>query len=242
MINDTKYWKERHITKKGYISAVGNKNYSNKANNYIYKILEERYLKLLKNLDIKKNTKILDAGSGIGILSKFLSKNGFTVTASDISKEALESIKDNKIQTICSSIENINLPASSFEISQCFDVLYHILNEKNWENSIANLCKLSNKYVILHERFLKRKPIISSKHINVRTYRTTKEMLEKYGYKEYMSTPTHFFVLRIFTYKISKYFPKMFYKIDKFTLNTLDKFKINTLGSHHIKVFRKMET
>jgi cyclopropane fatty-acyl-phospholipid synthase-like methyltransferase len=205
----------------------------------MYEIVKERYSKLLKTLDIKEGTKLWDAGSGIGIFSNYLDKKGFKVTASDISKDALEGIDNKNIIKICTSIERVKVPTQYFEISHCFDVLYHILDDKEWDKSIKNLCNLSNKYVILHERFQKRKQLISSKHVNARPYKKTIDTLEKYGFKEYKSTATHFIAQRLFTYKFSKYFPKTFYKIDKFILQILDTLKLNSLGSHHIKVFKR---
>jgi SAM-dependent methyltransferase len=240
MIDDKQYWIKRHKSKKGFMSAVGQRNHSNKANYYVYKMLTDRYRKLLGKLDMAKNAKVLDAGSGIGIFSKFMESQGFQVVAADISQEALDAIGDTKIKTICTSIDKIDFPKGHFDISQCFDVLYHILSDREWEDSIANLCDLSGKYVILHERFLKRRQLINSKHVKPRTYQETLGILKKHGFAEYMSTPTAFFSSRLVTYKFAKHFPWVFYQMDRLTLSLFDKLKINSLGSHHIKVFRKI--
>ncbi|PIP30312.1 hypothetical protein COZ22_01015 [bacterium (Candidatus Howlettbacteria) CG_4_10_14_3_um_filter_37_10] len=148
--NYKKYWIKRHEKIKDY-SSVGIKSIGNRANELSYDILLKRYKEVLGRLNIKKGARFLDAGSGIGILSNFLAKNKFNVTAIDISTEALDQIKNKRIKTYCSKISTFK--NGNFEAVQCFDVLYHITDDREWQKSIRALCALSKDYVILHRVF-----------------------------------------------------------------------------------------
>ena len=239
MIDDKDYWLKRHKKEKDQISSVGLIKNSDKANYYIYRILKERYELTLDLLELGENKAALDAGCGIGIFSEFLSNYGLKVTAADISQDGLDKIESEDISKICSSIADIKVEGTKFDIVHSFDVLYHILDDQEWERSLKNMCDLSKKYIILHERFFKTKPIITSAHLNARTHSETLKVLNENGFFEILSIPTHMIALRLVTFKISKYFPKLFYKIDSFLLELLEKHKIRKYGSHFIKVFEK---
>ncbi|MDD5639011.1 MAG: class I SAM-dependent methyltransferase, partial [Candidatus Pacebacteria bacterium] len=208
-----------------------------------YKILKEQYNILLDEI-LEPNMKFLDAGSGIGYFTKFLLSKGVLVDACDISPNALAILRKNnpKVRTICSSLTNLN-EKDKYDAVHCFDVLYHVIDDKEWEACIKKFSLISNKYIILHQRFTNRKPMIISNHIKYRSYKEITALLESLGFKEYKSIPTHFMALRLFTYRISKHFPKAFYKLDRSFLNLARKSKsdlINNMGSHHIKVFKKV--
>ncbi|GAG55094.1 unnamed protein product, partial [marine sediment metagenome] len=52
-------------------SAVRQRTYSDEANFYIYKLVKVQYEKLLKKINLPERSKILDAGSGIGVFTRF---------------------------------------------------------------------------------------------------------------------------------------------------------------------------
>jgi len=239
MLDDKQYWIERHKADKDKIASVGSRKYSETANYYIYKILMERYKLVLDMLKLPAEKTALDAGCGIGLFSDFLHENGFKVTAADISQTGLDRIKTSGIAKICSPISEIKGDDKSYDVVHSFDVLYHILDDKEWKMSLDNICRLSGKYVILHERFFKTKPIISSAHLNARTLSQTAKVMNENGFYEIISFPTHMIALRMLTFRISQYFPETFYKIDRYLLNRLENKKIRKFGSHFIKVFEK---
>ncbi len=238
MINDIEYWKNRHKIFQKKLDSVGSKSYSDKANFFIYEMLKKRCSLVFEKLNFQKNVSLLDAGSGIGFFSEYFAEKGFDVTAGDVSSNALEKIKNPNIKKVCGEIMDLNFPEKSFEVVVSFDVLYHILNDEIWEKSISRMCDLSKKNIVLHERFLHRVPIISSKHVKMRTYNRTLSVLQKNGFEEVLSVPTHFFALRMFSYRISAFFPKFFYFLDDYTLRFIDKHNLKA-GSHFIKVFKR---
>lgn len=240
---DYRYWKDRHKQEYGFLSSVGQRTYSNRANFYIYKLVKEQYRKVIKRINLPIGSKILDAGCGTGIFTEFLLSKGFVVDAVDISPNALIYLKKKNptVKTICKPLSLLS-DDKQYDVVHCFDVLYHILDDKEFELTLTKFSKLAKKYIILHERFLNKKPLIISKHIKFRPYNQLKMNLKKLGFEEYMSLPTHFITSQLFTYKITKFFPRFFYIFDKKVLNTLEKVSINLadkFGSHHIKVFRR---
>ncbi len=238
MINDIEYWKNRHKVFENKLASVGTKSYSDRANFFIYEMLKKRCFLVLEKLKLPKKSSLLDAGSGIGLFSEFFAENGFDVTASDVSDLALEKIKNPNIKKVCGEIKDLNFPEKSFDVVVSFDVLYHILKEEIWEKSVSKMCELSKNYVILHERFLKRSPGFTSKHVKMRAYSQTLAVLKKNGFEEVLSVPTHFWPLRWLVYRFSAFFPKFFYFLDDYTLRFIDKHNLK-VGSHFIKVFKR---
>ena len=232
--NYKKYWIKRHNKIKDY-SSVGIKSIGNKANELSYNILLKRYEAVLEKLELKKSTTFLDAGAGIGILSSFLAKNKFDVTAIDISTEALDQIKNKRIKTHCSKISTFK--NGNFEVVQCFDVLYHITDDGEWQKSIKALCALSKDYVILHQRFLKIKPLINPSHIKFRSYKDITLEMQKNGFREVLSVPSHV-VQRVPIYILYKIMPVFLSKIDNFLLKNWP-FGLLGISSHEIKVFKQ---
>lgn len=239
--DDHSFWKERHKKEVGKVAAVAFPTYSETANEYIYKILIEQYKSLLQQLDLPKDCEVLDAGSGIGIFAEFLHSMGFRVTAVDISDTALSQIKTPAISRIVSPLNKLPFKERSFEAVHSFDVLYHIVDNAEWEESLTTLCNVSRKYLILHERFMRHKPLITVNYINMRPYQETRRILDSRGFREVMSTPTHAIALRLWSYEISKYFPKVFYHLDRAILGSIRDSAFQRLGSHHIKVFERIE-
>ena len=243
---DYRYWRDRHEQKQGLLSTVGQRTYSDKANFYIYKLVKEQYDKLLNKIDLPKGSKILDGGCGIGLYIDLLLSKGYEVDAADISSDALIYLKEkNPLINIIAKPLFLLPDNKKYDAIHCFDVLYHILDDNEWRLTLKSFSKIARKYIILHERFLNKKPIVISNHIKFRSYSHLKEELGRLDFEECISIPTHFMSLRLLTYKINKFCPKFFYILDKNFFNILEKKNLailaNKFGSHHIKVFRKIK-
>lgn len=239
LIDVAEYWENRHL--KQDLSSVGQKSYSDKANYYLYKIVKKQYEKVLKKLEFEEKSAI-DAGAGVGIFCEFLSKRQFNVTAVDISSNALKKLKLKfpQINTFQCKLSKLPFNNLQFEAVHCFDVLYHIVDDSEWFNSINELTRVSKKYLILHQNFQNRKPFYMSKHVGFISYDILKLRLEKLRFQEVMSIPTHVVSSRYLTYRITKFFPRLFYSLDMFLLQLISYLNLNNLGSHHIKVFKRI--
>ena len=153
--DDKNYWKNRHA-RVNNLKASGLKSVSVKANHFIYRILTEQYAKLLANLDLEDVKTILDCGFGDGHFLKFFSENypNKKLTGVDISPAAKEKIDVvPQKQLHISDLASLKLD-KKFDLVHCFDVLYHILDEADYRTALQNLADHSDKYVILHEKFV----------------------------------------------------------------------------------------
>lgn len=79
--------------------------------------------------DVRRRTRTLDLGCGTGINTWFLCREGFQVTATDISQRAIEASK-NRLEKSClaaelrvESADEIDEPDESFELIICVGVL-----------------------------------------------------------------------------------------------------------------------
>ncbi|MFQ5646934.1 MAG: class I SAM-dependent methyltransferase [bacterium] len=233
------YWINRH-KQENSLAAVGLKSSSPTGNYYLYKIVREQYEKILSQLDLPENPRVLDAGCGIGCFVDLFLSRRFAVMAADISPDAVERLTEkygNKIETVCSPLNKLKLDRT-FDLVHSFDVLYHILDQREWEETLEKFAGLSRKYIVLHERFLTRKPVIASPHVRQRPYRVTADKLAELGFKEMATIPTHFLAMRILTYRLSRYLPRLFYRLDRLILDYLVNRDQPYRGSHHIKVFQ----
>jgi len=116
------------------------------------------YDKISKNLDIHKETKILDCGCGGGKFSVKLAKKGANVTGIDISKELLKHANTNAKHNHV-NIDFLNIKIKEIEFKNEFDavicmgVLQHIVEENKFNLAVEKLIKSTKKgkYIITIE-------------------------------------------------------------------------------------------
>lgn len=239
------YWKERLKKAGDSLRGVGHKGFNEKANSLMYRKVQQELEKVLKENKIDlKGKKVLDAGSGIGMFTKFYLSKGSKVTAVDISKDALEIIKRRypTVSINCQSLEDLKYPKGQlYDVVHCFDVLYHITDDDKWEKSLDNLGKLSKNYVIIHNIQNYWGKILDSlfkrEHIKVEKRNILiKNKLEKLGFVEKGYYPVHVLYVRPLIHLMVNLIPYPFYLLDKFLVSTL---KLRGFESTSIRVFRR---
>ena len=242
LVDDKQYWKDRHARQPN-LKASGLKSAGLRGNRYIYKILEDQYLKLLQSLDLSSVKSVLDCGFGDGYFLKFYQKNfpHLKIFGVDISKDAKLKIDFLPKSDLYTSDLTTFAPNRSFDIVHSFDVMYHILDTDDYVKALSNIATLSNKYVILHERFLKRAPLISSKHVRLRRSEFTDQILNSKGFFLIAEIPTHFFAARLLTYKLNKIVAVTLYRIDRYISERIHPSTQEFLASHHIRVYSKVK-
>ncbi|HET7529303.1 MAG TPA: class I SAM-dependent methyltransferase [Candidatus Saccharimonadales bacterium] len=240
LVDDKEYWKERHA-KTANLKASGVKSVGVKSNEYIYRILADQYLKLLRSLDLKDVKTVLDCGFGDGYFLRFYQSyfpqfNIFGVDISADAKNKIDFVAKSKLYT--SDLTKFN-SKKKFDIVHSFDVMYHILKSEDYVKTLNNMANLSNKYIILHERFLTRAPLVSSKHVRMRRSEFTNQVLNSKGFYLHEEIPTHFLAMRMFTYKFNKVMPHSLYRLDKFIADNIHPSAQEFLASHHIRVYAR---
>ena len=136
------YWEERHKTS-NILQAGGDKGLSEAANTLFYALRAGKLLELIgRKFNLLAPLQVLDAGCGRGVFSDLLSRGGYTVTGIDGSETAIGYCINNCAgEYLCSEIHSFTAH-KLFDVVYSIDVMFHILDDKVWEDSLANLCNI----------------------------------------------------------------------------------------------------
>jgi 2-polyprenyl-3-methyl-5-hydroxy-6-metoxy-1,4-benzoquinol methylase/glycosyltransferase involved in cell wall biosynthesis len=142
---------------RGYDNGERNLSISMNANTVPELDKEQKYQMLLAGLKARKEIKnILDVGCFNGWMANALAKEGYSVTGTDIGKEALEIAKKNSEGlTNPSKFEFCNYRNvgadyyKKFDAITCFDVMEHVLNPVELIRNLELACK-DNGWIFIH--------------------------------------------------------------------------------------------
>jgi len=88
--------------------------------------------------------KVLDAGCGTGVYSEFYGSQGGDVTGVDLSERAVSFLKTNVEGNFYQSkLNDLPLGDNLFQLTHCFSVLYHIVDDSEWQESISELVRVT---------------------------------------------------------------------------------------------------
>jgi len=105
---------------------------------------------VLNLLSSHPDTKILDVGGGHAQLARPLAEKGFSITVHGSAEICSARIKDlienNKCSFVCSSMFELPFSDSSIETLLCFRLITHC---SDWQDLIAELCRVADKRIII---------------------------------------------------------------------------------------------
>jgi 2-polyprenyl-3-methyl-5-hydroxy-6-metoxy-1,4-benzoquinol methylase len=142
--NPKEYWESR-ISTHGIYNSIGRIGLSEKVNEKRKTRVCQDLETVLDQRDINlTGKKVLDAGCGTGIYSKFYAERGSDVSGVDFSHSAIEKIQSENIsgKFQVGDISSLNFGSNEFDIVHCFSVLYHIISDNEWEEAISELCRV----------------------------------------------------------------------------------------------------
>lgn len=144
--NSKDYWESR-LSKDYTLRGVGDITLGVAYNNYIYKVRNVVFRRMVKKYKIEISGKdVVDIGSGTGFYVELFRQHGCrNLTGFDITNKVVSelSAKYPAFRFIQKDIGNgdFSFP-DRFDIASSFDVLYHIVEDGKYETAIKNISSL----------------------------------------------------------------------------------------------------
>lgn len=139
------YWNRRHSRFDEQLDGVGMIGLGEEGNRADYEAKWEHIGSALRRLEVPEGSEVLDAGCGIGYFTERLVAFGYRVTAVDFSEEAT-SIASRRIgdaATFTVSPLHEYRPDRTFDAIVCIDVLFHVVDDGQWQRAVENLVALT---------------------------------------------------------------------------------------------------
>lgn len=243
MFDYRQYWIDRHKRSGRNRRGSGHRRLRNKANVMMYLKVQEQLEKVCRDLGIGLEGKtVLDAGAGTGVFTQFYVDRGAQVTAVDISEDALGVIREKcpRASVLCCDLKEMDyLKRETFDVVHCFDVLYHITDDNAWRRTLANLARASKRYLVLHDQYVRWRPLASWSHVKPRRSSYTRAEASRLGFVERARYPTHILYVRFPFVLLANIIPRIFCKIDRFLAS---KDSIRDFASNHLVVLERVTT
>lgn len=166
-----RYWERRHRHAGESLEGVGLQGLGPTGNAEDYEEKWRQIRHILKDLAADKSASLLDAGCGIGWFSSRAADMGFNVEGVDFSAEAIRTARQNvgpAVQWHVSELADFQ-SGRSYEIVMCIDVLFHIVDDRVWDESVRNLGALASDYLLIQEELTdQRKPLADFSRTHLR--------------------------------------------------------------------------
>lgn len=119
----------------------------------------DKIKRILNLLNIQNGAKVLDVGTGTGILLPFLTEqvgDRGNITAIDVSDKMLQvaqqKYKYDNVTFVCGDVLEDRLPNESFDCVICYSVFPHFPDKQAAINAIAKYLKVGGKLAIGHSQ------------------------------------------------------------------------------------------
>src|ERR1051326_381948 len=166
--NPDDYWEKRLTKKKGLV-GVGYTRLGSYFNFWAYKVRKHVFKKQFFSLGIKaKGASVLDVGSGSGFYIRTWKEVGAAnITGVDLTKVAVEDLKKEfpceRFFQCDIGDENYDRQnkLSQYDFVSCMDVLFHIVDDKRFDQAIKNISSLVKPggYFIYSDNFIQGKEL-----------------------------------------------------------------------------------
>lgn len=133
------YWQARHRKYGADFRGVGNVSLACEANERQIHQKALLLAHLLGRLGVARGARVLDAGCGRGYLTMLLAQIGFDCVGCDVSQDAIENAYGrDRVAYVQSPLATLDL-GEAFAAVLCIDVLYHVVDDAEWQRSLAAL-------------------------------------------------------------------------------------------------------
>lgn len=229
--DNDRYWNQR-LEREFNLAGVGHAGVGEAFNHWAYRVRRAVLLRTLKANGIQiEGAKLLELAFGTGYYLdlwrqqqvKFV--RGFDIT--DIAvKNACERFKETGWQFSKADIGQplpLHEHAGTFDLATAFDVLFHLVEEQNWNGALDNITAALKPggHAVIFDKYQQVENAIS--HVRRRTLDMYREALTKRGFEIvtiqpiffFMNSPTDLSGLSKFVWKTSWSLTKTPYKLGK---------------------------
>jgi 2-polyprenyl-3-methyl-5-hydroxy-6-metoxy-1,4-benzoquinol methylase len=189
------YWETRLREYPG-LSGVGNTCLGRSYIQWLYKVRRAVFLRLLTSLNPDLRTaRVFDVGSGTGFYLELWKQVGVSsVTGSDLTEISVARLRSAMPGARVLRLDiGESLPSSELErydIVSAFDVLFHIVEEKQYDRAIRNLCALLRPGgLLLFSDLLPRNGARRAEHVAFRPLKEVTALLAKTGFEVVARVP-----------------------------------------------------
>lgn len=182
------YWVERHQRLRHNLSAVGDIASTEERNIALYAQKKRSVVDLLRamgTLDLS-NASILDAGCGTGMLAELFYALGGVVSGVDASPDAVDEARHRCPggEFTAASLLDFRFERL-FDFTLCIDVLYHIVDDENWQVVLSNLVSHTRRdgYLIFLDQY-RDEPCSPASHVRFRTKTMYRELMSRMDVEE----------------------------------------------------------
>jgi SAM-dependent methyltransferase len=191
------YWKER-LRRNFDLTGVGFRRRSKAYNRWVYRVRTEALNELFRRKGWPIDGKaVLDVGCGTGFFVDHWLQNGAArITGIDVTEVSVERLKKRfpKAEFVLADVSEPGLDVKgTFDYVSIFDVLYHIVDDKRFEQAVANLSRLCRpgSRVIITDMF-GRRTVEVVKHVRNRSLDRYQEIFSKNGFELLEMKPLFF--------------------------------------------------
>jgi 2-polyprenyl-3-methyl-5-hydroxy-6-metoxy-1,4-benzoquinol methylase len=182
--DNEQYWIERHKSLKGKLESVGKIGMTQDWNLAAYERKRERLATLFSDLGVDlRGADALDAGCGVGMMTRLLLDLGARAHGIDVSADAIEQAWElcPEANFTATSLVNFDLKRK-YDLVICIDVLYHIVSDTNWSGVLDSFVEhLRPRGVIVIVDQVRPEPTRPSEHVRFRTLAMYDDKLARSG-------------------------------------------------------------
>jgi predicted TPR repeat methyltransferase len=185
------YWEERLTTGKGLV-GVGHARMGRYFNYWAYKVRRHVFRRQVAATRVSaRRARVLDIGSGSGFYIRLWKELGAThITGADLTNVAVRDLKKDypSEEFFQCDIGDVNFnkegELQQYDIVSCMDVLFHVVDDKRFEQAITNIASRLNNggHFIYSDTFLHGKEI-RGRHQVCRTKEYLYRVLEANGFE-----------------------------------------------------------
>lgn len=198
------YWNNR-LDKEFTLRGVGHTTFSNSYNRWLYARKDRMLKQVFKELPGGvANKQVLDIGCGTGFFVQRYLNQRAKVTGVDISRKSIAELSKkhpgSEFRELNISAPNGRLPEGSFDIINMWDVMYHIVDDRGFQQACANIASMSREGTrfVVTDLFASDTNIRPAEHVAFRTRQSYEAALGKFGFVEERTYPLYRFLNRSF--------------------------------------------